>query len=201
MGKQNSKEAQPKVLQDLRSDTEFSGDEIMGIFQEFQKDCPTGRLSLEEFKKLHGAHFSEGEAAKTSDLSSIQKSKYAEHVFRSFDANGDQTVDFREFLCAMSVMTRGTLEQKLRLMFTIYNLDGNEYISRDEMLEIVQTIFKMIDKESEELTTPEEYTDEIFSNMDKNEDNKISLEEFIEGAKNDPSLIKLMAIPESLMAT
>ncbi|CAL4068630.1 unnamed protein product [Meganyctiphanes norvegica] len=190
MGKHNSKEAQPKVLQSLRSDTEFTGDEIMEIFNEFQKDCPSGRLSLEDFKKLHGAHFSEGEAA-----------KYAEHVFRSFDANGDQTVDFREFLCAMSVMTRGTLEAKLRLMFTIYNLDGNEYISRDEMLEIVQTIFKMIDKESEEVTTPEEYTDNVFNNMDKNADNKISLEEFIEGAKSDPSLIKLMAIPEALKET
>ena len=98
-------------------------------------------------------------------------------------------------MLAMSITSKGDPEQRLEWAFNMYDLDGDGYVTRKEMLEIVKSVQKMVgdNKEMIDNITPEQRVDQIFKQMDKNNDGQLSREEFVSGAKNDDSVAQLLS--------
>ncbi|MED6236651.1 hypothetical protein ATANTOWER_012235, partial [Ataeniobius toweri] len=82
----------------------------------------------------------------------------------------DGVVDFREYVMAISLLIEGTAVEKLCWSFNLYDKDKDGAITKEEMLEIMQAVFKM--HLAAALTKPntltaEECTNRIFVRLDK----------------------------------
>jgi len=188
MGSVTSKQAKlsSEDLKELAKQTNCSDKEIKKFYKNFKKNQPDGKLTKEQFEDLYKKFFPEGDAA-----------NFAEHSFKTFDKDGDGTLDFHEFMLALSITTsRGTFQQKLKWAYNMYDLDGDGFITKVEMKEILASVYKMVGEENMpdfmgEMTV-DQRVDEIFSLMDEDGNDQISTEEFFEGIKKDPKLLKLI---------
>ncbi|KAF6719028.1 Guanylyl cyclase-activating protein 2 [Oryzias melastigma] len=104
---------------------------LQDMYRKFVMECPSGVLFLHEFKRFFGVDPT-GEA-----------SDYAESMFRAFDKNGDNTIDFLEFVAALNLVFRGDLEHKLRWSFKVYDKDGNGFVDRSELRSIIDSIYRI----------------------------------------------------------
>jgi len=67
----NKSSLSPSDIKDLSKATAFSEREIRTWFSSFKKDCPSGKLTLEEFKELYVQFFPSGDPT-----------EFAKHAFR-----------------------------------------------------------------------------------------------------------------------
>eukprot|EP00794_Sanderia_malayensis_P006766 gene6766-7527_t len=186
MGKHQSK-LTAENLTHLRQCTAFSDRELDKWYKGFMKDCPSGKMTKKEFEQIYKNFFKAGDAT-----------KFATHVFRTFDKDGNGSIDFREFICGLSITCHGTKEDKLRWAFNMYDIDGSGTITEDELVEIIKSIYKMMSgteegrKEAEDQEPPDVLAAQLFQRMDEDGDGEVTIEEFVEAAKDDPTILKLL---------
>jgi Ca2+-binding EF-hand superfamily protein len=166
-------------------------------------------LTKEEFQKIYKQFFPFGDP-----------SSFADYVFNVFDADKSGSIDFKEFICALSVTSRGKMEDKLDWAFQLYDIDGDGQISYSEMLSIVEAIYKMVRririsraatyanmpqqvgsmvKLPEDEDTPEKRVRKIFRMMDKDENGSLDMAEFKEGSKRDETIVSALSLYDGLV--
>lgn len=50
-----------------------------------------------------------------------------------FDTDGNGSIDHYEFVCALSLMSHATLDEKAELIFNLYDFDRSQSISKEEL--------------------------------------------------------------------
>nr|XP_032808277.1 Kv channel-interacting protein 4-like isoform X4 [Petromyzon marinus] len=180
----------PEGLEILQEQTKFNRKELQILYRGFKNECPTGLVDEEMFKQIYAQFFPQGDA-----------STYAHYLFNAFDKDHSGSLNFEDFVTGLSILLRGTLNDKLNWAFNLYDINKDGYITKEEMNDIIKSIYDMMGRgtyPTVPMSAPEEHVDKFFQKMDQNKDGVVSIEEFMQACKNDENIMRSMAVFQNL---
>ncbi|XP_008482817.1 Kv channel-interacting protein 1-like [Diaphorina citri] len=117
--------------------------------------------------------------------------RYAHYVFNTLDHNKTGFLNFEDFVKGLSILCRGSEEEKLRWIFCLYDINGDGVISKDDLYNIVSSVYELMGTyayrafDSGMVAQRVEY---LFQKMDRNKNGQVTLEEFLTLCLNDEDI-------------
>ncbi|XP_068030516.1 calsenilin-like isoform X2 [Anomalospiza imberbis] len=211
---------QPEGLEQLLARTKFTKAELQSLYRGFKnvspgirdpgppksaaprvprghrrrspsQECPSGLVDEETFTLIYSRFFPQGDA-----------SSYAHFLFDAFDADRNGALCFQDFAVGLSVLLRGTEQQKLKWTFDLYDVNKDGYVTKEDMLEIMKSIYAMMGRCTEPAlgaSAPAQHVELFFQKMDRNRDGVVTFEEFLATCQEDKDIMSSMQIFHSVL--
>eukprot|EP01103_Thecamoeba_quadrilineata_P006389 TRINITY_DN16114_c0_g1_i1.p1 TRINITY_DN16114_c0_g1~~TRINITY_DN16114_c0_g1_i1.p1 ORF type:complete len:229 (+),score=49.69 TRINITY_DN16114_c0_g1_i1:39-725(+) len=187
-------------LQEIAQKTGFNKVEVKKLFATFNDVAVKGNVDKASFKQA--LKILEKEGLKSEDP------VFVDRLFEVLDLNGDGVLDINEFVTGLGLLCKGSIDDKLKLSFQAYDLDGNGFITKDELTHMFATAWLsgyMALKASEPSIKDDfgfghddiqnfskdiggMFAESAFSNLDENRDGKLSFEEFKDFILTEPKI-------------
>ncbi|XP_062899441.1 Kv channel-interacting protein 4 isoform X1 [Mobula hypostoma] len=181
----------PEGLEQLEAQTKFTKKELQILYRGFKNECPSGIVNEETFKEIYAQFFPQGDAT-----------TYAHFLFNAFDTDHNGSVSFEDFVLGLSVLLRGSIQDKLKWAFNLYDINKDGYVTKEEMLDIMKSIYDMMGKYTYPVLreeTPRQHVEFFFQKMDKNKDGVVTIDEFIDTCQKDENIMKSMQLFENII--
>ncbi|PIK41937.1 putative calcineurin B-likeous protein 1-like [Apostichopus japonicus] len=172
MGSRTSIPLEDKELSSLCEETKFSHSQLRDLYGRFLELSKDG-----EFIKR-------SDMIRLSDLKSNPLGSRIVDAFFKDSCSDDESMDFTQFAKAAAVFkpqrkhtsesALNSADSKLRFIFNIYDLDGDEIISQDEML----SLLKMMVGTSVDAEKLSQIADRAVMDGDDDKDGVIGFEDF-----------------------
>lgn len=98
--------------------------------------------------------------------------------------------------CALALLSDADLDGKCELIFSLYDYDGNKYLSRDELVILMTNVQSALNTmnglKAPSIQEIEAKTESFFKGADTNEDKKITLKEFKDYVTKDKEILSIL---------
>jgi len=186
MGNQTTVEITGKDIAKEKFETKFSTDELQRLFTNFKSlDANNdGYLSKEEFLQIEA----------------LQQNPLVNRVLEIFDDDGNDKIDFSEFVEALSIFCSNDdaeKEAKVKFAFRIYDVNNDGFISNGDLFRIL----KIMVGDNLNDTQLQQLVDRTILQADKDKDGKLSLAEFqqfIAGSDIESKLVIDLAVASQM---
>ena len=109
----------------------------------------------------------------------------------------------QDLLVTLSMLLRGSIYEKLRWTFKLYDVNNDGCITRGELGEVITAVHELMGRKrecrEEEDRKAREQLDKVFRKLDLNQDGVITIEEFIESCLKDEVITRSLAMFDSAL--
>merc|ERR1712215_667864 len=187
MGIMGSKNGKPILREEdiaaLCKSSGLSREKVKEAFNSFTSEHPHGRMDRKEFKKMMS------QALPKKDASKMEK-----HVFRVYDTNDDGYIDFVEFMVIFYIMSDGAPEEVLGKIFRVFDLNSDGTITKKELTRLIKDMYGLLKTDDPNIAAKDLIAKSAFAEMDKDEDGKVTTEEFITACLDQDEFSKMLTI-------
>ena len=120
--------------------------------------------------------------------------KMEKHIFRIYDSNNDGYIDFTEFMLIYYVMGDGTPQEVLTKIFRVFDCNSDGTISMAEMTKLIKDMYGLLKTEDPSLAAKGMLAKTAFAEMDKNQDGKVTCQEFISACLAQEEFSKMLTL-------
>ncbi|EYB80785.1 hypothetical protein Y032_0400g762 [Ancylostoma ceylanicum] len=135
----------PTSLQQVVDETHFSKNEIRAIYRAFKETSPNAVINKSILREKFAELFPHGDIEHYSDL-----------LFDTFDNDGNGTINFQEFVKALSVLCRGTMDEKLDWLYKLYDPKGKGEITWHRLFYVITSMDDLMGRRARPLPTREQ---------------------------------------------
>ncbi|GMT36293.1 hypothetical protein PFISCL1PPCAC_27590 [Pristionchus fissidentatus] len=186
--KESNRSNLPLALIDNRGDldkvvdeTHFSKNEVRSIYRAFKETSPNAVINKEILREKFGELFPHGDIEHYSDL-----------LFETFDNDGNGTINFQEFVRALSVLCRGTIDEKLDWLYKLYDPKDKGEVTWHRLFYVITATDDLIGRKARPTYSREQRAARahaVFAKFDLDKTGHVSKKNFFHVCKTDPQIM------------
>ncbi|GAV05555.1 hypothetical protein RvY_15664-10 [Ramazzottius varieornatus] len=131
----------------------------------------------------------------------VDASYFARQIFQLMDQDMDGSVTFEEYLVVMSMLSRGSLDEKVQWVFNLYDSNGEGQLTAEKLTDVAVSVYEMLGSYTDppwiNETTIKDHVARVFSKMDTNQDGIVTFTEFKEFCITDEGVRRNFGVFDS----
>ncbi|CAO78719.1 EF-hand domain-containing protein [Caenorhabditis elegans] len=127
---------------------------------------------------------------------------YSDLLFETFDNDGNGTINFQEFVKALSILCRGTLDEKLDWLYKLYDPKEKGEVTWDRLFYVITSMDDLMGKHARPHHTREqkcELTNQVFAKFDVGKKGRITKKDFLHICKTDRTILNSISALYTLL--
>ncbi|KAK3719181.1 hypothetical protein RRG08_009695 [Elysia crispata] len=153
---------------------------LLDIFMKFTQGCSNKhRLERVRFRdELHKSF-------------QITDDFLMDRIFRAFDKGSKGYLKPEDFVCGLSCLLVGTLNDQMKYCFQVYDLNSDGYISREEMFHLLKsTLVKSTEEDPDEGV--KDLVETALKKLDCDHDGRVSFPDFQQAVRQDALMLECL---------